>query len=162
MKVLGVGNALVDVLTNLESDTYFENMGLIKGGMKLINNEELTKITSFIEDRESKTAAGGSSSNTISGLSKMGIECGFIGKVGDDYFGNFYKEDLLINNVKPFLVESDLSSGCAMCMITPNGERTMGTYLGAASTLHPDEIDIEVLKQYDLLHVEGSIGRAHV
>ncbi|MDO5570228.1 MAG: adenosine kinase [Bacteroidales bacterium] len=155
MKVLGIGNALVDILTNLDSDAYFEEMGLIKEGMKLINEKELIKITSIIEKMDSKIASGGSSSNTISGLSRMNIECGFIGKVGYDSYGDFYRDDLINNGVKPFLEESDLPSGCALCMITPNGERTMGTYLGAASTLHSNDLQESVFSQYDLLHAEG-------
>jgi Sugar kinases, ribokinase family len=161
MKVLGIGNALVDILTNLDSDAYFDGMGLIKGGMKLINEEELMKITSIIDKMDSKIASGGSSSNTISGLSRMNVECGFIGKVGYDSYGNFYRDDLIINGVKPYLEESDLPSGCSLCMITPNGERTMGTYLGAALTLHSKDLEENIFSQYDLLHAEGYLVQDH-
>ncbi len=161
MKILGIGNALVDILTNLESDSYFAEMGLIKGGMKLIEKDQLMKIIGLIEGMDSKLASGGSASNTISGLARMGVECGFIGKVGYDTYGNFYRDDLINNSVHPILTESDLSSGCAMCMITPDGERTMGTFLGAAATLHASDLNAEVFKGYNLLHVEGYLVQDH-
>ncbi|MEG1616106.1 MAG: adenosine kinase [Bacteroidales bacterium] len=161
MKVLGIGNALVDILTNLESDAYFEKMGLIKSGMKLINEEQLMKIIALIEGMDSKLASGGSASNTISGLARMGVDCGFIGKVGVDTYGNFYRDDLINNGVHPLLTETEIASGCAMCMITPDGERTMGTYLGAAATLHANDFEQAMFKGYDLLHVEGYLVQDH-
>ena len=161
MKVLGIGNALVDILTNLESDAYFEKMGLIKGGMKLIEEDQLMKIIGLIEGMDSKLASGGSASNTIAGLARMGIDCGFIGKVGNDTYGNFYRDDLINNGVHPQLTETDMASGCAMCMITPDGERTMGTYLGAAATLHANDLGPELFKGYDILHAEGYLVQDH-
>ncbi len=161
MKVLGIGNALCDILTNLESDSCFHELGLIKSGMKLIEKDELSKIVSFIEDKNSKLASGGSASNTISGLARLGLDCGFIGKVGLDNYGAFYKDDLIKNGVHPHLLEADMSSGCAMCMITPDGERTMGTYLGAASTLHATDLKQEMFDGYDLLHIEGYLVQDH-
>lgn len=161
MKILGIGNALVDILTNLESDAYFEKMNLIKSGMKLINEEELLKIIDLIEGMDSKLASGGSASNTISGLARMGVDCGFIGKVGVDAYGNFYRDDLINNGVHPLLTETDMASGCAMCMITPDGERTMGTYLGAAATLHASDLDPEMFRGYDILHAEGYLVQDH-
>ena len=161
MKVLGIGNALVDILTNLESDAYFEKMGLIKGGMKLIEEAQLMKIIGLIEGMDSKLASGGSASNTIAGLARMGIDCGFIGKVGNDSYGNFYRDDLINNGVHPLLTETDMASGCAMCMITPDGERTMGTYLGAAATLHANDLELDMFKGYDILHAEGYLVQDH-
>ncbi|MGL4292625.1 MAG: adenosine kinase [Bacteroidales bacterium] len=161
MKVLGIGNALVDILTNLESDAYFEKMGLIKGGMKLIEEEQLLKIVGLIEGMDSKLASGGSASNTIAGLARMGIDCGFIGKVGNDAYGKFYREDLINNGVHPKLTETEMASGCAMCMITPDGERTMGTFLGAAATLHANDLEQEMFKGYDILHAEGYLVQDH-
>lgn len=155
MKVLGIGNALVDILTNLDSDHYLSELELIKGGMKLIENNQLMKIIGFIEDKESKLASGGSASNTISGLARMGVECGFIGTVGNDLYGSFYRDDLINNQVTPILHEIDETTGCAMCMITPDGERTMGTFLGAACQIDPMNFEIEQFKQFDILHVEG-------
>lgn len=160
MKVLGIGNALCDILTNLESDSCFEELGLIKSGMKLIEKDDLSKIVSFIEEKDSKLASGGSASNTISGLARLGLDCGFIGKVGNDNYGAFYNDDLIKNGVHPHLLESDMPSGCAMCMITPDGERTMGTYLGAAA-LHAGDVTHEMFEGYDLLHIEGYLVLDH-
>ena len=161
MKVLGIGNALVDILTILESDSYFKEMGLIKGGMKLIGEDQLTKIIDLIEGMDSTLASGGSASNTIAGLARMGVDTGFIGKVGDDLYGEFYREDLIQNGVHPHLAEAEMASGCAMCMITPDGERTMGTYLGAAATLHADDLELAMFEGYGLLHAEGYLVQDH-
>lgn len=161
MKILGIGNALVDILTNLESDRYFTEMGLIKSGMKLIEKDQLMKIIGLIEGMDSKLASGGSASNTISGLARMGVDCGFIGKVGNDTYGNFYRDDLINNGVHPLLTEAEMASGCAMCMITPDGERTMGTYLGAAATLHANDLEAEMFGGYDILHAEGYLVQDH-
>ncbi len=162
MRILGIGNALVDVLTSLESNNYFEEMGLIKGGMKLINNFELAKILGIIEQKESQLTAGGSASNTIYGLSGMGIETGFIGSVNnDDKYGQFYKHDLIENGVAPMLMNSSKPTGCAMCMITPDGERTMGTFLGAAAEIDHADFTVDTFKGYDLLHIEGYMVQDH-
>ncbi len=163
MRIIGIGNALVDILTNFESDAYFEEMGLIKSGMKLIDQPQLLKIIDIIEGRDSKLASGGSASNTIAGLARMGIECGFIGNVNDDTYGRFYKEDLINNGVHPLLTESDddTPTGCAMCMITPDGERTMGTFLGAAAQINPDKLTSEMFEGFDLLHAEGYLVQDH-
>ena len=161
MKVLGIGNALVDILTNLDSDRYFQEMGLLKGGMKLIKEDQLMKIIGLIEGMDSKLASGGSASNTIAGLARMGINSGFIGKVGNDMYGTFYRDDLINNGVHPLLREAEMASGCSMCMITPDGERTMGTYLGAAATLHAKDLDLSMFQGFDILHAEGYLVQEH-
>ncbi len=162
MRILGIGNALVDVLTSLESNDYFEEMGLIKGGMKLINNFELSKILGIIEQKDSKLSSGGSASNTIYGLASMGIETGFIGSVNsDDKYGQVYKQDLIKNGVTPMLMNSAKPTGCAMCMITSDGERTMGTFLGAAAEIDHSNFTVDTFKGYDLLHIEGYMVQDH-
>jgi sugar/nucleoside kinase (ribokinase family) len=136
-------------------------MGLIKGGMKLIGEDQLAKIIDLIDGMDSTLASGGSASNTIAGLARMGLNTGFIGKVGDDLYGEFYREDLIRNGVHPHLAEATMASGCAMCMITPDGERTMGTYLGAAATLHADDLELAMFEGYSLLHAEGYLVQDH-
>lgn len=155
MKILGMGNALTDVLAVLKSDDCIKEAGLIKGGMELIDEDKLLKIRTIFEDFDTFLASGGSAANAISGIARMGIEAGFIGKIGVDSYGAFYKEDLIKNNVTPFLLECDLASGCAMTMVTPDGERTFGTYLGAASTLSAADLHPDMFEGYDLLHIEG-------
>lgn len=155
MKVLGVGNALVDVLVRLESETYLEKMSLPKGSMQLIDEDGLMRILEAIRDYDTFLATGGSAANAICGLARMGIEAGFIGKTGDDYYGNFYKEDLNKNGVRTFLLNDTISSGCAMTMITPDGERTFGTYLGAAANLEVKDLTKEMFLGYDYFFIEG-------
>jgi len=155
MKVLGLGNALVDVLVKLESETYLEKMNLPKGSMQLIDEDRLMKILDTIRDFDSVRATGGSASNAVCGIARLGIPAGFIGSIGQDFYGSFYKEDLQRNGVEPILHENDLTSGCAMTMITPDGERTFGTYLGAAADLKIENIKREVFLRYNYLFIEG-------
>ena len=132
MRIVGLGNALTDVLARLHSDECFDEMGLLKGGMQLIDEEKLLRIMSVFEGLETTLASGGSAANAVSGVARMGIESGFIGKIGRDAYGRFFREDMERNGVQTLLIEGEQASGCAMTMITPDGERTFGTFLGAA------------------------------
>ena len=85
----------------------------------------------------------------------MGIESGFIGKIGRDAYVRFFREDMERNGVQTLLIEGEQASGCAMTMITPDGERTFGTFLGAAATLCAEELSVEMFEGYDILHIEG-------
>lgn len=155
MKVLGLGNALTDVLAMLPSEECIAEIGLLKGGMQLIDEDKLLKIMSVFEDFDTVLATGGSAANAISGLTRMGLPGGFIGKTGPDSYGKFYHDDMEKNGVELHLLEGNTASGCAMTMITPDGERTFGTYLGAASALIPGELHPGMFAGYDLLHIEG-------
>lgn len=155
MKVLGLGNALVDVLVKLESEAYLDKMGLPKGSMQLIDEDRLMKILEAIRGFDTVRATGGSASNTVCGLARLGISAGFIGNIGPDFYGRFYKEELQRNGVEAILGETDFSSGCAMTMITPDGERTFGTYLGASADLNSSNLHREVFLRYDYLMIEG-------
>lgn len=155
MRVLGMGNALVDILAKLESDDSLEVMGLPKGGMQLINEDKLLQILDAIKQYETFHATGGSAGNTVRALSKLGVYTGFLGKVGPDFYGNFYKEDLKKAHVVPHLLLDTIASGCAMAMITPDGERTFGTYLGAAANMQADDLTAEMFKGYEYFHIEG-------
>ena len=155
MKVLGLGNALTDVLAMLPSEECIAEIGLLKGGMQLIDEDKLLKIMSVFEDFDTVLATGGSAANAISGLTRMGLPGGFIGKTGPDSYGKFYHDDMEKNGDELHLLERNTASGCAMTMITPDGERTFGTYLGAASALIPGELHPGMFAGYDLLHIEG-------
>ena len=150
-----MGNALTDVLARLHSDECFDEMGLLKGGMQLIDEEKLLRIMSVFEGLETTLASGGSAANAVSGVARMGIESGFIGKIGRDAYGRFFREDMERNGVQTLLIEGEQASGCAMTMITPDGERTFGTFLGAAATLCAEELSAEMFEGYDILHIEG-------
>ena len=155
MRIVGLGNALTDVLARLHSDECFDEMGLLKGGMQLIDEEKLLRIMSVFEGLETTLASGGSAANAVSGVARMGIESGFIGKIGRDAYGRFFREDMERNGVQTLLIEGEQASGCAMTMITPDGERTFGTFLGAAATLCAEELSAEMFEGYDILHIEG-------
>lgn len=155
MRVLGMGNALVDVLTRLKTDDSLTVMGLPKGSMQLIDEVKLFSIIEEIKSFEPQHTSGGSAANTICGLAQLGIYAGFIGKTGPDHFGKLYKEELRKNNVVPHLLENNMASGCAMAMITPDGERTFGTYLGAAATLEANDLETALFENYQYFHIEG-------
>ncbi len=155
MRVLGMGNALVDVLTRLESDDSLKVMGLPKGSMQLIDEAKLFSILEAIKPFETFQATGGSAANAVCGLAQLGIQAGFIGKTGPDHYGKFYSDDLEKNNVTPHLLENPQASGCAMTMISPDGERTFGTYLGAAASLEATDLNAGIFEGYHFFHIEG-------
>ncbi|GAB6012946.1 adenosine kinase [Viscerimonas tarda] len=155
MKVVGLGNALVDVLAVIEDDIYLEQMNLPKGSMQLIDEQKLEILNAAIENIDKFLAAGGSASNTITSMAKLGIETGFIGKIGKDAYGKYYKEDLEKYGVKLHLTETDQTSGIATTLISKDGERTFGTYLGAAANLIPDDLDEKIFANYHYLYLEG-------
>lgn len=154
-KILGIGNALVDILVQLPNDEPLHKLELPKGSMQLIDQTTMKRISDATSHLEKHVATGGSASNTSVALARLGCNVGFIGKVGHDELGSFYSEDLTNNNVTPHLLKSDLPSGRCNVLISTDSERTMATYLGAAVTLNADDLNIETFKQYDILHIEG-------
>lgn len=154
-KVLGIGNALVDIMTRLENDFFLESIGLPKGSMQLVDNALAEKLHKQIESLQKSISAGGSAANTINGLANLGIETGFIGVVGDDTMGEFFANDMIKNGIKPHLYKSLNKSGVATAFVSPDSERTFATFLGAALELTDLHLDESVLKQYDIIHVEG-------
>lgn len=155
MKILGMGNALVDVLALIKDDSILEQLGLPKGSMQLINKEKLDELNIALEDIEKHIASGGSASNTITAISKLGVESGFLGKVGKDFYGSHFLSDINKYGVKSQLIEVESASGIATTFITQDGERTFGTFLGAAATLSPDELTNTIFKEYNYLYIEG-------
>ena len=154
-KILGIGNALVDVLVNIDEDKVLADLGLDKGGMVMIDADRKRELHRDIEHLPQTCATGGSTSNTIHGLARLGAPAGYIGKVGHDKMGDFFREDMRRFGVTPHLIDSDIDTGIATTFITADAERTFATYLGAAATMTPDEIDPAVLDEYDCVHVEG-------
>ena len=150
-KIIGLGNALVDVLATLKDDTILDEMGLPKGSMQLIDDAKLQQINEKFSNMKTLLATGGSAGNTILGLSCLGAATGFIGKVGNDNYGNFFRENLQKNNIEDNLLLSDLPSGVASTFISSDGERTFGTYLGAASTLRAEDLSLDMFKGYACL-----------
>ena len=155
LKILGLGNALVDVLTVLDSDDLLQRLSYPKGSMQLVGKEQSVELQNAIHDRERFFVTGGSASNTIAGLAKLGVSCGFIGKVGEDEEGSFFGRDMKSCGVEPFLIKSDLPTGVCVSLISPDSERTMITYLGAACELQSVDLKLSQFQGYDLFHIEG-------
>ena len=155
MVTIGLGNALVDVLSVLKSDETLKNLSLPKGCMQLIDKELSIKIQEEIKNGERHFVTGGSASNTINGLAALGAPCHFIGKVGEDETGEFFQSDMEKHGVTTHIVKSELPTGVCVSLISPDSERTMATYLGAASTLTENDFRPEWFQGVDLCHIEG-------
>lgn len=156
MKVLGMGNALVDVLAFIDNDSLLSEFGLIKGGMQLIDETTKDTLHKLMSNQQKFLTSGGSASNTITGLAKLGIDTGFIGMVGDDFYGKYYKEDLEKYGVKSHLtVNKGEASGVATTFISKDGQRTFGTFLGSAALLDKKDLNESDFAGYDYFYIEG-------
>ena len=161
-KIIGLGNALVDVLAILKDDKVLAEMQLPKGSMTLIDEDKLQKINACFSKMTTKLTTGGSAGNAIRGLACLGAGTGFIGKVGNDKHGEFYRESLLKRETDArLLVSPTLPSGVASTFVSPDGERTFGTYLGAAATLTAEELSLDMFKGYAYLFIEGYLVQDH-
>jgi len=160
-KVLGMGNALVDILVRLESDDILNEFQLPKGSMQLVDFEFSNMVNIGTEHLPKQIASGGSAANTIHGLAQLGIETGFIGKVGEDETGDFFRKDMEVSNIIPQLLKSKTHSGRAMALISPDSERTFATYLGAAVELSPKDIKPELFDGFQYFHIEGYLVQNH-
>ena len=154
MKVLGIGNAIVDVICKVD-DSFIKKNNLTKSTMKLVDEFEFNKILSSLKIEE--TVSGGSVANSIVGLSQLGNEVGFIGKVSDDKLGNKYEEGLRKENVDFFYSKKkeEIPTGTCLILITPDSERTMITFLGTAGKISEKDIDIDAIKKSEILFLEG-------
>ena len=154
MKILGIGNAIIDILCKV-SDDYLTKNSLIKGTMKLIDQNEFKNLISSLKIEE--TMSGGSIANSIVGLSQLGNNVGFIGKVNDDTFGHKYEEGLLKEKVKYFYTKKKETNNTGSCLIliTPDYERTMCTYLGTAGKINENDIDEKIIKNSQITFLEG-------
>jgi len=139
-KILGIGNALVDALVETHDESIFNRFGLKKGGMEMISAELKNEIHREISGLKQTVASGGSTSNTIYGLAQLGAHTGYIGKIGEDEMGDFFKKDMEKAGVTTHLTYSKIDTGVATTFITKGGERTFATYLGAAATQTPNEL----------------------
>ncbi len=155
MKILGLGNALVDVLVQLDNDKVINQLKFPKGGMQLIGIDEIPEVTSYIKLLPTILKSGGSAANTIHGLACLGTDCGFIGKVGKDELGDFYVADLESAHVETFINKSETNTGRAYTLISTDTERTFATYLGAAIELTEKDLNSIKFENFDILHVEG-------
>ena len=154
MKVIGIGNAIVDVICKVEDNFLSEN-NLTKSTMKLVNEAEFKKLLSNLKIEE--TISGGSVANSIVGLSQLGNKVGFIGKVNEDDLGNRYEEGLKKEKVEYFYSKKkeELPTGTCLILITPDSERTMCTFLGTAGKINENDVDINVIKNSEITFLEG-------
>ncbi len=155
MKILGIGNAIVDVICKVEDDFIVKN-GLTKSTMKLIFDEnEFKNLLSNLKIE--KTVSGGSVANSIVGLSQLGNEVGFIGKVSDDELGSKYEDGLKKENIKYFYSKKkeDLPTGTCLILVTPDSERTMCTFLGTAGKINENDVSSDSIKLSEIILLEG-------
>ena len=153
-KILGIGNAIVDVFVKVDDDFLLKN-NLPKGSMKLIERQEFDSLKRTIKIE--KIEAGGSVANTMAGISYLGGNSSFIGKINSDEFGKIYKKSLEKISVNCLYSEKDenLSTGASIIFITPDSERTMCTYLGISSQLSKEDINEDYIKDYEIILLEG-------
>jgi len=155
MKILGIGNAIVDVICKVEDDFITKN-NLTKSTMKLIFDEkEFKSLLSNLKIE--KTVSGGSVANSIVGLSQLGNKVGFIGKINDDELGSKYEEGLKQENVQYFYSKKkeELPTGTCLILVTPDSERTMCTFLGTAGKINESDVNSDVIKKSELILLEG-------
>tara|TARA_B110000858_G_scaffold166255_1_gene193426 strand:+ start:40 stop:969 length:930 start_codon:yes stop_codon:yes gene_type:complete len=154
MKILGIGNAIVDVICKVE-DKYLLDNKLTKSTMKLVDEVEFKKLLSTLKIES--TVSGGSVANSIVGLSQLGNNAGFIGKVSDDDLGQKYEDGLKKENVNYFYSKKKevLPTGTCLILITPDSERTMCTFLGTAGKINEGDVDINSIKNSEITFLEG-------
>ena len=155
MKILGIGNAIVDVICKVDDNFIVQN-GLTKSTMKLIFDEkEFKKLLSSLKIE--KTVSGGSVANSIVGISQLGNKVGFIGKVSDDDFGSKYEEGLKKENVEYFYSKKkeELPTGTCLILVTPDSERTMCTFLGTAGKINENDVSSDAIKKSEIIFLEG-------
>ena len=154
MKILGIGNAIVDVICKVEENFLTKNQ-LTKSTMKLVDESEFKKLLSDLKIEE--TVSGGSVANSIVGLSQLKNKVGFIGKVNNDDLGEKYEEGLKKEKVEYFYSKKneELPTGTCLILITPDSERTMCTFLGTAGKINEDDVDVNAVKNSDIIFLEG-------
>jgi sugar/nucleoside kinase (ribokinase family) len=155
MKILGIGNAIVDVICKVD-DNFIEKNNLTKSTMKLFFDEN--EFKNLLKNLKiEKTVSGGSVANSIVGLSQLGDKVGFIGKVSDDEFGSNYEEGLKQENVEYFYSKKkeELPTGTCLILVTPDSERTMCTFLGTAGKINENDVNSEAIKKSEMIFLEG-------
>lgn len=154
-KIIGIGNALVDVMTMIEDDSILTNFGLPKGSMILVDNEKSRIVKESTKHLKQSLASGGSAANTIHGLAMLKAKARFIGSIGNDETGDFFEKDMKDAGVDTFLIRRKNITGTAVALISPDSERTFATHLGAATELCSDDLSGELFRNYNILYLEG-------
>jgi sugar/nucleoside kinase (ribokinase family) len=154
-RVLGIGNALVDMIIMLTSDAILNYFKLPKGSMQLVDATSAITIEKACSKLNKIMASGGSAANTIHGLSHLGVSTAFLGTIGNDDMGNFFYNDLKNAGILPLLSKINIDTGRAISLVSPDSERTFATFLGAASQISESQLKNEIFKEYDILYLEG-------
>ncbi len=160
-KIIGIGNALVDILARVGDEAIIDELHLTKGGIEFIDEKQLAELKSRMQKMQTQTAPGGSAGNTVRALARLGCHTGFIGKTGNDEFGEFYFDACMKSGTIPTLIKGSLPTGMAFTYITPDGERTFADYLGSAATLEAQELTNDMFKGYSYLYLEGYLVQNH-
>ncbi len=153
--VLGIGNALVDVMKILPDNKIISDLGFSPGSMTLVDDDTSKTIKRDTSGIATSLASGGSAANTMHGLAKLGMESGFIGSVGKDETGDFFESDMREAGVNTYLLRKTTDTGTAVALVTPDSERTFATHLGAALELNKTDIKGNLFTAYDFLYLEG-------
>jgi sugar/nucleoside kinase (ribokinase family) len=161
MKTVGIGNALVDILAKLPDENLLGELGIAKGSMNLIDKSMREAVLAKISPLNPSLTTGGSISNTMLALARMGDPSAFIGKVGNDRYGEFYSREIADSGVEMHVIRENNPSGTAVAMITPDGERTFCTYLGAAANMQKTDLQKSYFEPYTHLYVEGYLVQNH-
>ena len=159
--ILGIGNALIDVLINIADDAVLQKFGLPKGSMTLVDAALSSEIKKETKNVARIIQTGGSAANTVNGIAKLGGKCGYIGKISNDEMGNFFVSDFEANKINTHFFYSETGTGHATALISADSERTFGTYLGAALELTAEEMTPEIFMGYGILHIEGYLVQNH-
>ena len=160
-RVIGIGNALTDVLVNLRNEDVLRNHNIARGSMSLVDSELQSQISKEVAGLPHALSLGGSADNTIRAMARLGSEVGFIGKVGHDNTGDRFEQALHNLGIEGKIFRGESPSGKCISLVSPDGERTMLTHLGAAAEMHAEDISPEIFDGYDCLYIEGYLVQEH-
>lgn len=160
-RVIGIGNALTDVLVNLRNEDVLHNHNIARGSMSLVDSELQSQISKEVAELPHALSLGGSADNTIRAMARLGSEVGFIGKVGHDNTGDRFEQALHNLGIEGKIFRGESPSGKCISLVSPDGERTMLTHLGAAAEMHAEDISPEIFDGYDCLYIEGYLVQEH-
>lgn len=160
-KVLGMGNALVDIVIQIEKDEILDTLELPKGSMQLVNKDRSERVLTATKEFDRELKSGGSAANTITGLAQLGLSTSFIAKISDDEMGNIFKSDLIQSRITPKLQYSPTGTGTAVTLISKDSERTFATHLGASVELSAADLTNELFIAADFFYIEGYLVQNH-
>ena len=160
-KVIGIGNALTDVLVNLRNEDVLHTHNIARGSMSLVDSELQSQVSKEVAGLPHSLSIGGSANNTIRAMARLGSEVGFIGKVGHDNTGDRFEQALNNLGIEGKIFRGDKPSGKCISLVSPDGERTMLTHLGAAAEMHAEDITAKLFEGFDCLYIEGYLVQEH-